>query len=80
MSPVNKHCIVFTKFVDILNSGPPEKKMGIKASNTAEVYFEDVKVPKENLLGGKLYAFTVNCLNPLTTDGAILISTKGISL
>ena len=27
--------------------------MGIKCSNTAEVYFEDVKIPKENLLGGK---------------------------
>lgn len=26
--------------------------MGIKASNTAEVYFDDVKIPKENLLGG----------------------------
>ena len=26
--------------------------MGIKASNTAEVYFEDVKVPVENVLGG----------------------------
>lgn len=25
--------------------------MGIKASNTAEVHFEDVKVPKENLIG-----------------------------
>ncbi|XP_071503962.1 very long-chain specific acyl-CoA dehydrogenase, mitochondrial-like [Diadema antillarum] len=34
-----------------VTSGPPEKKMGIKASNTAEVYFEDVKVPVENLLG-----------------------------
>ena len=34
-------------------SGSPEKKMGIKASNTAEVYFDNVKVPKENLLGGK---------------------------
>ena len=32
--------------------GAPEKKMGIKASNTAEVYFDDVKIPKENLLGG----------------------------
>lgn len=35
-------------------SGPPEKKMGIKCSNTAEVYFEDVKIPVENILGGKL--------------------------
>ena len=39
------------------NSGPPEKKMGIKASNTAEVYFEDVKVPVENVLGGRLTHF-----------------------
>ena len=36
-----------------VTSGPPEKKMGIKASNTAEVHFEEVKVPVENLLGGK---------------------------
>ncbi|XP_063162688.1 very long-chain specific acyl-CoA dehydrogenase, mitochondrial-like [Candoia aspera] len=35
-----------------VSSGPPEQKMGIKCSNTAEVYFEDVKVPVENLLGG----------------------------
>lgn len=35
-----------------VTSGPPEKKMGIKASNTAEVYYEDVKVPAENVLGG----------------------------
>lgn len=26
--------------------------MGIKASNTTEVYYEDVKVPVENVLGG----------------------------
>ncbi|KHN86962.1 Very long-chain specific acyl-CoA dehydrogenase, mitochondrial [Toxocara canis] len=31
---------------------PPEKKMGIKGSNTAEVNFENTKVPVENLLGG----------------------------
>ncbi len=36
-----------------VSSGSPEKKMGIKCSNTAEVYFEDVKVPKECLLGGE---------------------------
>lgn len=42
-----------------VTSGPPEKKMGIKCSNTAEVNFEDVKVPKENLLGGKLRIGTV---------------------
>lgn len=41
-------------------SGPPEKKMGIKASNTAEVYFEDCKVPVENLLGGKVLNKNIN--------------------
>lgn len=34
-----------------VTSGPPEKKMGIKCSNTAEVYFEDCKIPIENVIG-----------------------------
>lgn len=40
-----------------VTSGPPEKKMGIKASNTAEVYFDNVKVPVENMLGSECIAF-----------------------
>ncbi|XP_053423543.1 very long-chain specific acyl-CoA dehydrogenase, mitochondrial [Nycticebus coucang] len=31
--------------------GPPEKKMGIKASNTTSVFFDGVRVPAENVLG-----------------------------
>ncbi|KAK6195102.1 hypothetical protein SNE40_000594 [Patella caerulea] len=48
-----------------VTSGPPEKKMGIKASNTAEVYFEDVKIPAENVLAGEGGGFKVamNILN-----------------
>jgi alkylation response protein AidB-like acyl-CoA dehydrogenase len=42
-----------------VTSGPPEKKMGIKASNTAEVYYEDVKIPIENVLGGVGEGFKV---------------------
>ncbi|XP_067947955.1 very long-chain specific acyl-CoA dehydrogenase, mitochondrial-like [Watersipora subatra] len=42
-----------------VSSGPPEKKMGIKCSNTAEVYFEDTKVPVENVLGGVGEGFKV---------------------
>lgn len=42
-----------------VKSGKPEKKMGIKASNTAEVYFEDTKVPVENVLGGLGNGFKV---------------------
>lgn len=43
-----------------VSNGPPEKKMGIKASNTAEVYFEDCKIPAENVLGGVGQGFKVN--------------------
>lgn len=42
-----------------VTNGPPEKKMGIKASNTAEVFFDNVKVPKENLLGKEGEGFKV---------------------
>ncbi|XP_054742051.1 very long-chain specific acyl-CoA dehydrogenase, mitochondrial [Anastrepha obliqua] len=42
-----------------VTSGPPEKKMGIKASNTTEVYFENVKVPVENVLGEEGEGFKV---------------------
>jgi len=56
--------IVERKFGGVKN-GPPEKKMGIKASNTAEVYFEDVPIPAENVLGGVGNGFKVamNILN-----------------
>lgn len=39
--------------------------MGIKCSNTAEVHFDNVKVPAENLLGelGKGFLVAMNILN-----------------
>lgn len=48
-----------------VSSGPPENKMGIKCSNTAEVYYEDVRVPKRCVLGGVGNGFKVamNILN-----------------
>ncbi|XP_078234608.1 very long-chain specific acyl-CoA dehydrogenase, mitochondrial [Pogona vitticeps] len=48
-----------------VTSGPPEKKMGIKASNTAEVHFENVRVPVENVLGvpGGGFKVAMNILN-----------------
>lgn len=43
----------------------PEKKMGIKASNTAEVYYDNVKIPIENVLGevGEGFKIAMNILN-----------------
>ncbi len=39
--------------------GPPEKKMGIRGSSTAELIFENVKVPVENLLGKEGRGFSI---------------------
>merc|ERR1712038_1681712 len=50
--------IVERKFGGV-SHGPPEKKMGIKCSNTAEVYFEDCPIPAENVLGGVGNGFKV---------------------
>ena len=33
------------------SAGPPEKKMGIRGSVTAPITFENVRVPRENLIG-----------------------------
>lgn len=48
-----------------VTSGPPEKKMGIKASNTTEVFFEDCAIPVANVLGevGDGFKVAMNILN-----------------
>ena len=48
-----------------LSLGAEEDKMGIKGSSTRQVFFENVKVPKENLLGeiGKGHLIAFNVLN-----------------
>lgn len=48
-----------------LTNGPAEDKMGIRCSNTTEVFFDDVKIPVENVLGGEGNGFKVamNILN-----------------
>ncbi|XP_058451183.1 very long-chain specific acyl-CoA dehydrogenase, mitochondrial-like [Malaya genurostris] len=48
-----------------VTSGPPEDKMGIRCTNTTEVYFDDVRIPVENVLGGEGNGFKVamNILN-----------------
>ncbi len=39
--------------------GPDEHKMGIKGSSTAQIYYNDVKVPVENLLGNRGEGFRI---------------------
>ena len=38
---------------------PEEKKMGIKGSSTRQIFFNDCKVPAENLLGGRGQGFRI---------------------
>ncbi len=48
-----------------LTFGAEEQKLGIKGSSTRQVFFENVKVPTENLLGerGKGHLIAFNALN-----------------
>uniref|UniRef100_A0A915DGI8 Short/branched chain specific acyl-CoA dehydrogenase, mitochondrial n=1 Tax=Ditylenchus dipsaci TaxID=166011 RepID=A0A915DGI8_9BILA len=45
--------------------GKPEDKLGIRASSTCPVYFDNVRVPKSAILGdfGKGYKMAIECLN-----------------
>lgn len=55
---VDRGCEGFTQ-------GPEEHKMGIKGSSTVQLYFQDCKVPVENVLGeiGKGHVIAFNILN-----------------
>ncbi|MFZ9717879.1 MAG: acyl-CoA dehydrogenase family protein, partial [Chitinophagaceae bacterium] len=60
----------FTAFIvergmEGFTQGQEEKKMGIKGSSTVQLYFQDCKVPVENLLGeiGKGHVIAFNILN-----------------
>jgi alkylation response protein AidB-like acyl-CoA dehydrogenase len=50
--------IIETKYPGVV-IGPDEHKMGIKGSSTAQIYFNDVKVPVGNLLGKRGEGFRI---------------------
>jgi butyryl-CoA dehydrogenase/short/branched chain acyl-CoA dehydrogenase len=58
--------------------GKKEDKLGIRASSTTELIFDDCKVPKENLLGevGKGYKVAIETLN----EGRIGIASQMLGL
>lgn len=61
-----------------LEVGKPEDKLGIRASSTTPITFNNVVVPKENLLGeeGKGYKYAIEILN----EGRIGIASQMVGI
>jgi len=75
----------FTAFIvergtEGFTTGPEEHKMGIKGSSTVQLYFQDCKVPVENLLGeigrGHIIAFNILNIGRLKLCAAVLGAAK----
>ena len=64
-----------------ISKNPEEKKMGIKGSSARQIFFNDVKVPVENLLYERQKGFkiAVNILNigRIKLGGAVIGAAKG---
>ncbi|CAF1220857.1 unnamed protein product [Adineta steineri] len=69
LNPENKYRGITTFIVDAgtegLRIGKAEKKLGLKASSTCQVHFDDCKIPAKNLLGkeGQGYKYAITMLN-----------------
>lgn len=72
---------ILTQDMDGITMNPEEKKMGIKGSSTRQIFFNDVKVSKNNLLGkrGEGFKIALNILNigRAKLAGAALGAAKG---
>jgi alkylation response protein AidB-like acyl-CoA dehydrogenase len=56
---------IIERGIEGFTQGPEEHKMGIKGSSTVQLYFQDCKVPVENVLGeiGRGHIIAFNILN-----------------
>ena len=71
-------CFIVEKSFDGFESGKPEKKLGIRSSDTTELYFDNVRVPKENLIGEEGDGFKI-CLETLD-GGRIGIASQALGI
>jgi alkylation response protein AidB-like acyl-CoA dehydrogenase len=78
----------FTAFIverrfEGFTQGPEEHKMGIKGSSTVQLYFQDCKVPVENVLGeigkGHIIAFNILNIGRLKLCAAALGASKRVA-
>ena len=52
-------CFLVEKSFEGVDTGKPEEKLGIRSSDTCEIYFDNVKIPKENLIGSEGDGFKI---------------------
>ena len=52
-------CFIVEKDYEGFDIGKPEEKLGIRSSDTCELYFDNVKVPEENLIGFEGQGFKI---------------------
>ena len=71
-------CFIVEKGWDGLETGKPENKLGIRASDTCELYFDNVKVPVENLIGNEGEGFTIALV--ILDAGRIGIASQAIGI
>ncbi|XP_037352826.2 short/branched chain specific acyl-CoA dehydrogenase, mitochondrial [Talpa occidentalis] len=71
-------CFIVDRDTEGLQIGKPENKMGIRASSTCPLTFENVKVPEANILGqiGHGYKYAIGSLN----EGRIGIAAQMLGL
>uniref|UniRef100_A0A452FYY0 Short/branched chain specific acyl-CoA dehydrogenase, mitochondrial n=2 Tax=Capra hircus TaxID=9925 RepID=A0A452FYY0_CAPHI len=71
-------CFLVDGDTEGLHVGKPENKLGIRASSTCPITFENVKVPKTNILGqvGHGYKYAIGSLN----EGRIGIAAQMLGL
>ena len=62
---INLSAFILTADMPGITMNPEEKKLGIKGSSTRQIFFNDVKIPKGNLLGerGEGFKIALNILN-----------------
>ncbi len=71
-------CLIIEKDTPGFSMSKAVQKMGMNGSPTVELYFEDVKVPKENLLGEPDDGFAVAM--GLLAGGRITIAAQGLGI
>lgn len=87
--PNKKHkgiiCLIVPSHLDGITHGEPIDKMGQRASNTTAVTFHNVRVPKENLLGGEEGGFkkamaALDITRPMIAIGSVGLARTAMEL